>query len=120
MDIWSTLNLCVLWLTFPKKHSWLIALVQILGLRQLSHLMTKPRGGEAISKDLWQKWDRYHTKMPACCMCALQFPTLQCGSYYNGCDAPAAGKGRREEILGGGTGTNKRQEAQGVQGKSKR
>ena len=88
--------------------------------RQLSHLMTKPRGGEAISKDLWQKWDRYHTKMPACCMCALQFPALQCGSYYKGCDAPAAGKGRREEILGGGTGTNKRQEARGVQGKAKR
>lgn len=25
--------------------------------------------------------------MPACCMCALQFPALQCGSYYKGCDA---------------------------------
>ena len=68
--------------------------------RQLSHLMTKPRGGEAISRDFWQTRDHYHIKMPACCMCTLQFPPLQCGSYYKGCDTPAAGKGRRGEIWG--------------------
>ena len=38
--------------------------------------------------------------------------------HYRGCDNPTAGKGRREEMLGGGTVMNKRQEAQGIQGKA--
>ena len=82
--------------------------------RQLSHLMTKSRGGEAISKDFWQKRDHYHIKMPACCVCTLQFPPLQCRSYYKGCDTPAAGKGRRGEIWGGETARRHKQKAGGT------
>lgn len=70
--------------------------------------MAKPRGEEVVSKDFWQKWDPCHIKM-LCCVCRdYSHPTVWVSLQW---------LWQREEagVLGRGTGTNKREEAQGIQ-----